>query len=312
MQGYENSPLIDAFHLDVDETHSLYIEEVGNPEGTPILFLHGGPGGGISEKSRVFFHPQKYRLILFDQRGSGRSTPFLSLENNTVLDSVSDIEKIREYYGFEKWFVFGGSYGSTLALSYAIHFPERVSGLILRGIFLGRQFDIDWLFNGGAGLFYPEEFARFEAYIPVEEQDDLVAAYYKRMRSHNTVIRDEACKRWSDWESSITTLVPEFVDYAAPVQDHELSLGLLEAHYFANRMFWYEDNYILNRADKLVKIPIDIFHGRYDVDCVPGAAYDLKQALPHAKLNIIESSGHSAYEPELLKALTYFLDDMEV
>ena len=308
--GYENTNLNKSFYLQVDDIHEIYIEDVGNPNGEAVIFLHGGPGGGISEKSRTFFNPQKYHVILFDQRGVGRSKPFLELSNNTVLDSVSDIEKIREYYGFEKMHVFGGSYGSTLALAYAIHFPERVKSLTLRGIFLGRKEDIDWLYNGGASYFYPEEYQRFKNYIPEAEQDDLVDAYYRRMRSPKIASRNEACKRWSDWESNVSYLISEYIDLAGEVTNTDLSLGLMEAHYFANRMFWYEDNYLLNRAERLAKIPMTIFHGRYDINCRPSGAFALKQACPHAELKIIEACGHSSFEKELYKALVFHMDDL--
>lgn len=307
--GYDNHELNRAFHLQVDDIHKIYIEDVGNPEGIPVIFLHGGPGGGINEKSRSFFHPNSFHTILFDQRGVGKSEPFLCLENNTVLDSVADIEKIREYYGFESWIVFGGSYGSTLALAYAIHHPERVRSLILRGIFLGRKADIDWLYNGGAAQFFPEEFARFKNYIPEAEQNDLVDAYYKLMLKSD-LSRAEACKRWSDWETAVSTLLPKEIDYAAEVTDGELSLGLMEAHYFANRMFWYEDNYLLNRADRLAKIPMHIFHGRYDINCRPVGAYELQKACPHAKLHFVEASGHSSFEPAMHEALVNQMDEL--
>ncbi len=310
MTGYENSKLINSFHLKVDDTHELYIEEYGKKDGLPVIFLHGGPGGGISSSSKNFFNPEKYHIILFDQRGSGKSRPFLNIENNTVLHSVQDINEIAKYFDLDTFYLFGGSYGSTLALVYAIHYPERVRGLILRGIFLGRQIDIDWLYNGGAGEFFPEEFAKFRDNIPANEQDDLVYAYYRRIIGADIFVRNEACKSWSDWESSVSKLTPEFPDSTADVTDPELSIATMEAHYFANRMFWFEDDYILNRVDKLNGVPIYIFHGRYDTVCMPSAAYELAEALPHANLKFVENAGHSAFDPEMFKELVNFMDAM--
>lgn len=308
--GYFNTPVNATYQLVVDDVHTLYIEECGNPDGQPVLFLHGGPGGAISETSRRFFDPAYYRIILFDQRGSGKSTPFLSLKNNTILYSVRDIEKIREYLDIDSWFVFGGSYGSTLALAYAIDYPQRVKHLILRGIFLGRQEDVDWLFQFGASEFYPEEFSQFKQHVPVNQQDDLVAAYYDLMTSGDQIKRQAACKAWSDWEGGIVTMVKPAIKNNQ-IEPSDLSLGLLEAHYFANQMFWKEDNYLLNRVKRLEKIPMAIFHGRYDVDCRVSGAYDLKQACSHADLSIVELAAHSPNEGPLFEALVTYMDELK-
>ena len=303
MLGYLNTPVFASHHISVGSGHTLYVEEAGKPQGCPVVFLHGGPGGQVGEASRRFFDPEFYRIILVDQRGCGKSQPFLSLEANTVLDSVADLEIIRQTLNIEDWHVFGGSYGSTLALTYAIHHAERVKSLILRGIFLGRQEDSDWLFQFGASEFYPEAFALFRDFIPQEEQDDLVAAYYRRMIGENQDLAEEAMKRWSAWEGSVITLRPNFPDPDAELAPVDRSLGLLEAHYFANKMFWGEDNYILNRAHLLKDIPMSIFHGRYDVDCRPSGAYALAQACPHAKFQIVEEAGHSPQDAPLFEAL---------
>ena len=310
MAGYLNTKINQVYHLEVDETHTLYIEECGNPEGQPVLFLHGGPGGSVGEPSRRFFNPEKYRIILFDQRGTGQSQPFLSLENNTVLDSVADIEKIRQYLQIEQWYVFGGSYGTTLALAYAIHYPKQVQHLILRGIFLGRQSDVDWLFQEGAGYFYPEEFARFKNYIPEAEQDDLVTAYYQRMLDSDESVRDEACYEWSQWETAIVKLVQNPKDLRQPVTNGDRSIGLLESHYFAHKMFWEEDNYLLNRVDKLQDIPMDIVHGRYDVDCRLSGAYELQQLCPKAKLHIVALGSHTPYDDAMFTKLVSIMDEL--
>lgn len=308
--GYFNTPVNSTHYLAVDDVHTLFIEECGNPEGQPILFLHGGPGGGVSEQSRRFFDPAYYRIILFDQRGCGKSTPFLSLENNTILTSVRDIEKIREYLNIDSWFVFGGSYGSTLALAYAVDYPQRVKHLILRGIFLGRQEDVDWLFKFGASEFYPEEFSQFKQQVDIDQQNDLVSAYYRLMLTDDEGNFQRACKAWSDWESSIVTLVKPTIRNK-PIEASDLSLGLLEAHYFANQMFWKEDNYLLNRVHRLRDISMAIFHGRYDIDCRVSGAYDLKQACPHAELTIVELAAHSPNEGPLFEALVSYMEDLK-
>lgn len=305
--GYINTPVLQEHFIKVDNTHTLYVEECGNPNGQPVIFLHGGPGGCVSEFSRRFFDPNYYRIIAVDQRGCGKSTPFLSIENNTVLHSAHDLETIRKHLKIDSWIVFGGSYGSTLALVYAIHYPNNVERLVLRGIFLGRDSDTQWLFQEGTSYFYPEEFDRFKSFIPKEAQHDLVNAYYKRMLSEDKALREAAYKSWADWEGSVIKLVKEPVntDVISPV---DRTLGLFEAHYFANKMFWGEDDYILNRVEKIQHIPTDIYHGRYDVDCRLSGAYELAAKLPHSQLHIVESSGHSPSDPPLFDAL---LDCME-
>lgn len=306
--GYYNTPVNEAFHLPVSDGHELYVESIGNPKGIPVIFLHGGPGGNINEKCRWFFDPEKYYVILFDQRGTGRSKPFLSLENNTPLATLEDIETIRRHFKVDKWIVFGGSYGSTLGLLYGIHHPERCIHLVLRGIFLGRDEDVNWLFQEGAGYFYPEEFERFRDFIPEEEREDLVSAYYKRMISDDKKLSEQACKHWADWENSILRIPENPIE--PEITPGDLSAGLLEAHYFANNMFWGEDNYILNRVEKLKGIPIDVFHGRFDVDCRVIGAYELKQKLPHINLNIVQQGSHYPYDSPLFDELVRKMDEL--
>lgn len=310
MKEYINTPVNQSFYLSVTEGHQLYVEECGNPKGIPLVFLHGGPGGSISECSRRFFDPKAFRIILFDQRGTGKSIPFLSLDNNTPLASVDDMEKLRNHLDIDQWYVFGGSYGSTLALAYAVNHPERVLGLILRGIFLGRHSDNQWLYQEGASYFYPEQFERFKQFIAPEERGDLISAYYQRMMDPQT--RDQAVYEWSRWENSITKLVPTLEDKEQEITDQDRSLGLLEAHYFVNRCFWQEDNYLLNRADRLANIPIDILHGRYDVDCRPSAAYDLAKACPHARFSIVELASHSPFDDALFAALVATMERIKL
>lgn len=309
MQAYLNTPIRHAFHLPVGDGHALYVEECGNPEGIPVLFVHGGPGGYVGEVSRRFFDPDKYRIILFDQRGTGKSQPFLSLVENLVAQSVQDIEKIRQHLKIDTWILFGGSYGTTLSLAYAIEFPERVRHLVLRGIFLGRKEDIDWLFQEGASYFYPHEFERFKNFIPSSEQDDLVTAYYHRMIGSDQELADRALFEWALWESSIIKLIPSEATLPKEVTRGVKSIGLLEAHFFYHKMGWDQDDYLLTHANRLSQIPIHIFHGRYDVDCRPSGAYDLKAACPHASLHIVEGAGHSPSDLALFEAL---LNQMEL
>lgn len=314
-KGYVNTTINETHYLEVDEHHRLYIEECGNPKGVPVVFLHGGPGGSISETSRRFFDPNYYRIILFDQRGSGHSQPFLSLQDNTIFHSVDDMEKIRQFLKIEEWIIFGGSYGTTLALAYAIHHPEKVTQLVLRGIFLGRQSDIDWLFKQGASEFYPIEFNRFKSHVPSNQQHDLVSAYYQLMTSGDEAVRNAACLAWSQWEGGIVEMnnkqAAETESETTGVEPHDLSLGLFEAHYFVHQMFWEEDNYILNRSDQLKNVPMSLFHGRYDVDCRVSGAYDLQQACQHATLTIVEMASHSANEAPLFDALVACMDGLK-
>lgn len=306
-RGYKNVSLIRQLHLEVSDGHSLYIEERGNPEGQPVLFLHGGPGGSISDKSFHFFNPDKYHIIAFDQRGTGQSRPFLSLENNTVDASVEDIEAIRQHLNINNWIIFGGSYGSTLALAYAIKYPKSVQHMVLRGIFLGRQEDIDWLFEGGAGNFYPEEFAKFKNFVPENRQNHIVKGYYEIMMNGDISMRNEASKAWADWESGLTTIIPNFNE-DPKITNSDLSLGLLEAHYFANNMFWDDDNYLLNNMSEIADIPIDIVHGRLDVDCRVKGAYDLKEAHLLNQLHVVEGGAHSPFEPVMMEKLVSIMD----
>ena len=314
--AYTDVPLIQSFYLPVSGGHRLYVEECGNPQGQAVLFLHGGPGGAINEDARTFFNPDKYRIILFDQRGCGRSQSFLSIEQNRPQDAIEDIESIRKYLNIKDWFVFGGSYGSTLALYYAIHFPERVSHLILRGIFLGRQEDIDWLYHGGAGQYYPEEFQSFQEAIGAESYDNLVENYYKELLAckDNKLEFERLCLAWSRWESGLVKLKPDFLEgLHGSVSPGDLSIALLEAHYFANHMFWDDDNYILNHIQGIESIPTDIVHGRFDIDCRPIGAYLVAQKLKKANLYIVQDGSHSPYEEgmfnHLLSIMNSLVDD---
>ncbi|KDE39636.1 Proline iminopeptidase [Nitrincola lacisaponensis] len=285
------------YWLDVDSTHRLYVEESGNPSGIPVIFIHGGPGGGTSAAHRSFFNPERYRIILFDQRGCGRSTPHASLENNTTADLVQDMEKIRDHLNIDTWLLFGGSWGSTLALAYGQAHPERVSGMILRGIFLCRKQDIDWFYQQGASALFPDYWADYLQPIPVDERQNLLQAYYQRLTSDNEIARMAAAKAWSIWEGRCSTLHPN-QDIAQHFGEPHVALAMarIEAHYFYHGCFMRE-NQLIEDAGKLRDIPITLVHGRYDVVCPIEQAFALHQVLPHAEFNIIRDAGHSAFEP---------------
>ncbi len=294
---------LQTFHLKVSDRHELYIEECGNPAGVPVIFLHGGPGGSSEPAHRRYFDPERYHIILFDQRGCGKSRPHASLENNTTQDLIEDLEKIRRHFEIEKWVVFGGSWGSTLGLAYAEAYPERVSGLILRGIFLCRQQDIDWFYQGGAARLFPDAWQDFIAPIPPSERDHLVKAYYRRLTSDNEIERMAAAKAWSVWEGSTATLRPDKSVLCYFSDPHiALSIARIECHYFINNSFMRE-NQLLEDAHKLKDIPGFIVHGRYDVICPIDQAFSLHQQWPSAQLKVISDAGHAVSEAGISKAL---------
>jgi proline iminopeptidase len=293
-----------TFNLPVSDLHTIYVEEVGNPQGKPIVFLHGGPGGGLDEKQRRYFDPKVWRVILFEQRGCGRSTPFGELRENTTFDLVADIEKIRAHLGIKDWHVFGGSWGSTLALAYAITHPERVLGLLLRGIFLVRKCEIDWFYQSGASNFYPEEWCRFLKPIPEAERDNLVAAYHKRLNSSDKEVLHEAAFAWSTWEGATSKLIkdPEMVGRFGD-SSFAYAFARIENHYFINGAFFSEDNWILKNVHRIAHIPGVIVQGRYDMPCPPVSAYELHKAWPKSELHIVEAAGHSLSEPGITEVL---------
>ncbi|MBU6417395.1 MAG: prolyl aminopeptidase [Xanthomonadaceae bacterium] len=296
-------------HLAVDARHTLYVEECGNPDGLPVVFLHGGPGAGLSPYHRCFFDPARWRVVLFDQRGAGRSTPFADLTDNTTQDLVADIEKIREHLGIERWLVFGGSWGSTLALAYAEIHPERVTGLVLRGIFLAREEELRWFneMDGGARCIFPERWARFRDFIPEAERGNMIEAYWRRLDSNDEAMQLAAARAWSAWEGGSTTLVH---DPDAPGDFDEphkaVSLARLEAHYFRHGMF-LEPGQLLRVIDRIRHIPAVIVHGRYDIICPVKTAFELHQAWPEAEFHIV-LAGHSASDPAIVDKLVEATD----
>ena len=288
--------------LDLDGRHRMYFEESGNPKGAPVLFLHGGPGAGAAAAHRRFFDPAHYRIVIFDQRGAGRSTPLGEITDNTTPLLVADIEKLREHLGIKSWVVFGGSWGSTLALAYGEFHPERCTGLILRGIFLCRKSEIDWFLYELRNIF-PEAWRAFSDPIPAAERDDLLSAYYSRLTNPDPAVHMPAARTWGTYEGSCSTLMPspETVAYFA---GDVVSLGLarIEAHYFKHDIFLPE-NYLLANVDRIRNIPGVIVQGRYDAVCPIVSADDLHRAWPEAEYHIIPDAGHSAWEPGICAAL---------
>lgn len=289
--------------LAVDHPHELYIDESGTPDGLPVLFIHGGPGAGCDEASRRWFDPTVYRIVTFDQRGCGRSTPHASLECNTTWDLVADMERIREHLGIDKWVLFGGSWGSTLALAYAQTYPERVQALILRGIFLCRPQEIEWFYQDGASRLFPDCWEDYLAPIPLEEREDLVGAFYRRLTGSDQIAQMHAAKAWSIWEGRTATLRPNghVVERFSEPQ-RALSIARIECHYFVNNAFLEEDQ-LLRDMHKIAHIPGVIVHGRYDVVCPLDNAWALHQAWPNSELAIIRDAGHAASEPGITDAL---------
>jgi len=307
-------PEIEPFRtgrLKVSQVHELYFEESGNPKGKPVIFLHGGPGGGTEPKHRRFFDPAAYRIVLVDQRGCGRSTPFASLEENTTWDLVKDIERLREHLAIERWQVFGGSWGSTLALAYAETHPDRVSELVLRGIFLLRHEEIQWFYQAGASWLFPDAWEEYLNHIPAEERGDLLRAYHRRLTSKDQATQRAAAKVWSVWEGRTSCLIPnaELISRTAG-DEFALAFARIECHYFVNDGWLTQGRELLAPAnvEKLRKIPGVIVQGRYDVVCPAKSAWDLHRLWPEADLRIIPDAGHAASEPGIVHELVSATD----
>lgn len=294
--------------LSVDPPHHLYVEECGNRSGLPALFLHGGPGTGCEPNHRRLFDPERYRILLFDQRGCGRSTPHAELAANTTAHLVADIERLRRHLGIDRWLVFGGSWGSTLALTYAETHPERVLALVVRGIFLCREAEIRWFYQEGASWVYPDYWEDFVAPIPHEERSDLVGAYYRRLTGDDEVERWRAAKAWSLWEGRTLNLLPNpaSVDFFSEPQ-RALSVARIECHYFRHQAF-LRPNQLLADAGRLTGIPGVIVHGRYDLICPLRSAWELHRAWPGSELQVIADAGHAASEPGIASALVAATD----
>jgi proline iminopeptidase len=296
----------DSGWLQVSPIHKLYYEQCGNPDGQPAVFLHGGPGGGLIPEYRQFFDPNTYRVVLFDQRGSGQSTPHANLEENTTWHLVEDIERLREHFGIERWLVFGGSWGSTLSLAYAETHPERVTALVLRGIFLCRPKEIDWFYQSGQGAsaIFPDVWEEYLKVIPESERGDMLHAYHRRLMSEDENVRLHAAKAWSVWEGSTSKLFPDEKLISHSGEEHfALAIARIECHYFVNNAFFSTDNYLIENIHKIRYIPGVMVQGRYDVVCPSMSAWELHRAWPEAELRMIPDAGHSATEPGIISAL---------
>ena len=305
--GLSLYPAIEPYQsgmLDVTDGHRLYFESCGNPNGQPVVILHGGPGGGSNPTMRRFHDPNRYRIVLFDQRGCGRSTPGTSIDANTTWDLVADIERLRQHLGITSWQLFGGSWGSTLALAYAQACPERVTGLILRGIFLLRKCELDWFYQTGARWFFPEAYAALSGGVPEAERGNLIEAYYRRVTNPDLGIALPAARAWTLWESTTLSLVPDpdrLMLFPDPME--ALAFARLETHYFVNRGFFTRDGELLDNIGRIRHLPGIIVQGRYDMVTPPRSAFDLAAAWPAAVLHMVPDAGHAMTEPGIALAL---------
>ena len=296
--------------LKVSTLHSIYWERCGNKNGSSVLILHGGPGGGSSPSYRRYFDPEKFNIVQFDQRGCGRSTPHSELKENTTHHLIEDIEKLRQHLNIETWHVFGGSWGSTLSLIYAIQHKKKVLSLTLRGIFLCRNNELSWFYQKGASEIFPEEFDIYQSVIPPKERGDLINAFYKRLTSQDRSERAQAAYAWTRWEMSTSFLMPKKISINKAENDSfSDSFARIECHYFVNNIF-LEDNYILKNISELTEIPVSIVQGRYDIVCPMRSAWDLNRSLPSSKLYIIDNAGHSMKEIGISKKLIELTDEL--
>lgn len=301
----------DVGQLQVSDLHTLYYEQSGNPHGKPVVFLHGGPGGGTNPKCRRFFDPAIYRIVLFDQRGCGKSTPHAELTDNTTWHLVADIERVREHLGIARWQVFGGSWGSTLSLAYAQTHPDKVSELVLRGIFMLRRWELEWFYQKGCDALYPDAWEAFLAAIPEVERGDLMSAYHRRLTSPDPQVRLHAARAWSVWEGATSFLHQDGAYINSSGEDEfALAFARIECHYFVHGGFFEHDDQLLRHVDRIRRIPAVIVQGRYDVVCPMRSAWDLHRAWPEADLRVVQDAGHSAFEPgiahELIEATDRF------
>lgn len=284
-------------YLRVSDTHEIYYEESGNPQGKPVVFVHGGPGAGCDGRVRSFFDPDAYRIILFDQRGCGRSRPHASLIDNTTWHLVADIEKLREHLAVERWLVFGGSWGSTLGLAYAQTHPTRVTEIILRGIFMLTQFELQWFYQSGTSALFPDHFENYVAAIPAAERGNLIEAFYRRLTSDDRGIRVAAARAWSQWEAATSYLhINEDALLKWGEEDFAVAVARIECHYFVNRGFFESEDQLLRNVDRIRHIPAVIVQGRYDVVCPMQTAWALHKAWPEAEFHVVPDAGHSALE----------------
>ena len=303
-------PPIDPFDqrmMDVGDGHTIYVEQCGNPDGLPVVVFHGGPGGGCSPMMRRYFDPDVYRIILFDQRGCGRSRPHARVEDNTTWHLVADIELIRTALGVDRWLVFGGSWGATLALIYAQAHPDQVAYLILRGVFLSTQRELDWFYGGGAGAFWPELWEQFESLVPEDERDDMIGAYHKRLFSGDAMLEGRFARAWTAWENALASIESNGVGGSGP-SDYARAFARLENHYFVNGCFLGEDRQILDNMDLISHIPGVIVQGRFDMICPPVSAQKLSRLWPSSRISMIAKAGHALSEPGITAELVRTMD----
>ena len=290
--------------LKVSQLHTIHYEESGNPQGKPVIFLHGGPGGGITPMYRQYFDPQQWRIVMFDQRGCGRSTPYAELRENTTWNLVEDIEKLRQHLKIDQWVVFGGSWGSTLALAYSQTHPDSCKGLILRGIFMLRPSEIKWFYQEGASNIYPDAWQEYIEPIPPEERGDLLCAFHKRLTSEDKQVRLQAARAWSVWEASTSKLIPSVISKQRfSMAEFAEAFARIECHYFVNKGFFSSENQLLENIDRIRHLPGVIVQGRYDVVCPMITAWELHQAWQESELIVIADAGHSVSEPGIKDAL---------
>ena len=309
---YPEIETLRSHRLAVDSIHTLYVEEAGNPRGLPVVFLHGGPGSGCNENHRRYFNPKKYRIVLLDQRGCHRSQPAGATENNSTQALVADLERIRAHLGIDKWLVFGGSWGAALGLLYAQAHPERVTGMVLRGVFLARRRDLTWFVEQGVNRIFPDFWQEFVGVIPASERDDLVSAFHRRVHGSDPALRREATIAWAKWTGRVVTYLLSSVDphtYQPGDLEKITREVLIETHY-AKHSYFIAENQILNDVRKLPAAPIKIIHGRRDLTCALEASWALRQALPSAELTIVETGGHLAGEAVMVDALVRATDAM--
>lgn len=296
--------------MEVGDGHTLYVEECGNPDGIPVVVVHGGPGGGCSPSMRRFFHPDVYRIILFDQRGCGRSTPHASVQDNTTWHLVEDIERIRKHLGIDSWIVFGGSWGATLSLIYAQAHPSHIRHLVLRGVFLMTQAELDWFYGGGAGRFFPEEWQNFINLLPEAERDNVIDGFAKRLFGNNDAEQIKFARAWTAWETSLASLESHTQSGGMAPAAYARAFARIENHYFSNKGFMQADGQIMRDIDIIKDIPGTIIQGRYDMICPPDTAFKLHQAWPTSRLVIATKSGHSLSEPQIMSALVEVMDEL--
>ncbi|WP_170391742.1 prolyl aminopeptidase [Ruegeria arenilitoris] len=303
-------PPVDPFDqrvVDMGDGHRIYVEQCGNPDGIAVVVLHGGPGGGCSPAMRRYFDPEVYRVILFDQRGCGRSRPTASVENNTTWHLVADIERLRKLFEIDDWIVFGGSWGATLALIYAQTHPDRVTRLVLRGVFLATQAELDWFYGGGAGKFWPEQWARFTSLLRDSELSDTIGAYNKRLFSGDRATEILYARAWSHWENALASIHTNGAVGESP-GEYARTFARLENHYFINKAFLEHDGQIMDRMDRIAHIPGHIVQGRYDMICPPQAAWSLAEKWPEAELKMVRQAGHALSEPGISAELVRIMD----